>query len=140
MYNSILVPIDLLDEASWKNVLPIAIEEARNSDAKLCLVAALDINLGIAAPHLGDNFNAKQLEHGKERLEKVAKEHIPDDVNVQCVVRDGRPYREILEVASDVDADLIIMASHRPSLGSFLLGANAAKVVRHAKCSVLVVR
>lgn len=140
MYNCILVPIDLLDEASWKNVMPKAIDEARNSDAKLCLVSALDINLGIAAPHLGDNFNTKQLERAKERLEGLAKEHVPDDVEAQCIVRDGRPYREILEVASEVNADLIIMASHRPSLGSFLLGANAAKVVRHATCSVLVVR
>ena len=140
MYKSILVPVDLLDESSWKNVLPAAIEEARNSDASLCLVASLDINLGIAAPHLGDNFNATQLERGRQRLEEVAQEGIPDDVQVRCIVREGRPYREILQVAKEVDADLIIMASHRPSLGSFLLGANAAKVVRHAQCSVLVVR
>ena len=36
--------------------------------------------------------------------------------------------------------DLIIMASHRPELQDYLLGPNAARVVRHANCSVLVVR
>jgi len=32
------------------------------------------------------------------------------------------------------------MASHRPALKDFLLGPNAAKVVRHAKCAVMVIR
>jgi nucleotide-binding universal stress UspA family protein len=32
------------------------------------------------------------------------------------------------------------MGSHRPELSDYLLGPNAGKVVRHAKCSVMVVR
>ena len=36
--------------------------------------------------------------------------------------------------------DLIIVASHRPGLQDYFLGSTAAKVVRHAKCSVLVIR
>jgi nucleotide-binding universal stress UspA family protein len=35
---------------------------------------------------------------------------------------------------------MIVMASHRPEMSDYLLGANAARVVRHAKISVLVVR
>jgi nucleotide-binding universal stress UspA family protein len=35
---------------------------------------------------------------------------------------------------------VIVLASHRPELKDYLLGPNAARVVRHAKCSVLVVR
>lgn len=37
-------------------------------------------------------------------------------------------------------ADLIVMASQRPELKDYLLGPNAARVVRHAEQSVLVVR
>ena len=43
-------------------------------------------------------------------------------------------------MADETNADLIVMASHRPELKDFLLGPNAARVVRHANCSVLVVR
>ena len=43
-------------------------------------------------------------------------------------------------MAKEIGADLIVMGSHRPELADYLLGANAAKVVRHADCSVMVVR
>ena len=49
-------------------------------------------------------------------------------------------YEVILAVAKGIDADLIVMASHRPELKDYLLGPNAARVVRHADQSVLVVR
>ena len=55
-------------------------------------------------------------------------------------MRNGTIYDEILAVADEIGADLIVMASHRPALRDYLLGPNAARVVRHAKQSVLVVR
>jgi nucleotide-binding universal stress UspA family protein len=33
-----------------------------------------------------------------------------------------------------------VIGSHRPSMAIYLIGSNAARIVRHAKCSVLVVR
>ena len=45
-----------------------------------------------------------------------------------------------LSVAKQISCDLIVMASHRPGAKDFLLGPNAARVVRHANCSVTVVR
>ena len=52
----------------------------------------------------------------------------------------GTPKDHILQLADDIDADVIILASHRPSMSTYLPGSNAAAVIRHAKCSVLVVR
>jgi nucleotide-binding universal stress UspA family protein len=43
-------------------------------------------------------------------------------------------------MAEKISADLIIMPAHRLKLQDYLLGTNTAKVVRHAQCSVLVVR
>ncbi|TPQ46867.1 universal stress protein UspA, partial [Prosthecomicrobium hirschii] len=34
----------------------------------------------------------------------------------------------------------IVVSSHRPSMATYLIGSNAAKIVRHAPCSVMVVR
>jgi len=56
------------------------------------------------------------------------------------VVAEGRIYKMILEVAKKVSIALIVMGSHTPESSDFLLGAIAAKVVRHATCSVMVVR
>ena len=48
--------------------------------------------------------------------------------------------REILDVASSEQADLILIASHRPDFTNYLIGATADRIVRHATCSVLVDR
>ena len=52
----------------------------------------------------------------------------------------GETIRLILAAAKEYAADLIIMGSHRPELQDYLLGPNAARVVRHSAKSVLVVR
>ena len=56
------------------------------------------------------------------------------------VVRQGGIYHEVLEEAKAINADLIVMSSHRPAMRTYFLGSNAGHVVRYAKCSVLVVR
>ena len=55
-------------------------------------------------------------------------------------VRFGDVYQEILAHANKIGADLIIVASHKPNVSDYLLGTTAARVVRHAACSVFVVR
>jgi nucleotide-binding universal stress UspA family protein len=70
----------------------------------------------------------------------VVREKVPSGLMVEKIVALGSIYREILRAAQEVPADRIVMGSHRPERKDFLLGSNAAKVARHAKCSVLVVR
>lgn len=52
----------------------------------------------------------------------------------------GRPAHSILAAAETHGADLIIVASHVPDFSNYFIGATADRVVRHAKCSVLVDR
>jgi nucleotide-binding universal stress UspA family protein len=59
---------------------------------------------------------------------------------VSSIVRMGSDYNEVLKEADRMAADLIVVGSHRPTMSTYLLGSNAAAIVRHAKCSVLVVR
>ncbi|MBI4854367.1 MAG: universal stress protein [Acidobacteria bacterium] len=57
------------------------------------------------------------------------------------VVREGLVAQEILEEASEWDADLIVLGTHgRKGLSKFLLGSVAQRVASHAKCSVEIVR
>ena len=46
----------------------------------------------------------------------------------------------LVAVAARKKCDVIVMASHKPAIRDYVLGANAAHVVRHAACSVMVVR
>ena len=57
-----------------------------------------------------------------------------------AVARAGGIYHELLQEAQDWNADLIVVGSHRPVMSDYLLGSNAKTIVRHAQCSVLVVR
>jgi nucleotide-binding universal stress UspA family protein len=52
----------------------------------------------------------------------------------------GSVYDDVLQEAEKSAADLIVVGSHRPSMATYLIGSNAVRIVRHAKCSVLVVR
>jgi nucleotide-binding universal stress UspA family protein len=56
-------------------------------------------------------------------------------------VRTGEPYREIVQLASDVEADLVVIGTHsRGSMSRLLLGSVAEKVQRYAPCPVLTVK
>lgn len=55
-------------------------------------------------------------------------------------VRYGAASGQIMQAAEDSNADLIMIASHKPGLGDYFIGSTAARVVRHATCSVLIQR
>ena len=74
------------------------------------------------------------------KLDEIVKQFkIPAD-KIQTHAVTGSPKDQILKLADTIGADLIIVASHKPDISTYLLGSNAAAVVRHAKCPVLVVR
>jgi nucleotide-binding universal stress UspA family protein len=90
-----------------------------------------------AAVELPAGLIDKSLEASQSELKAIA---AAAGMKVEVEVRTGHSYNTILEVAEEKHADLIIIASHRPGLQDYFLGSTAAKVVRHANCSVLVVR
>ncbi len=139
MYRRILVPIDIAQEGSWRTAFPVAIEQARLNEAELHVVAVAPET----PPQLGflpDDYGSKMIARCQERLAEITGEHIPENFPVQQHVKQGSVYKGILALTQEIGADLIIMASHQPGLENYLLGPNSARVVRHADCSVLVVR
>ena len=74
------------------------------------------------------------------KLDEIVKQFKIPGEKIQTHVVSGTPKDQILNLAKVIDADLIIIASHRPDITTYLLGSNAAAVVRHASCPVLVVR
>ncbi len=141
MFKEILLPVDLGHDSSWKKALPLALEQCRQCGARLHVLTVVpDYGMSMVGQFFPAGYEEKVIKQISQQLHAFVKEHVPEDVPVQHCIGQGTPYESILDFAERLKADLIIMAAHRPELRDYLLGPNAARVVRHATCSVLVVR
>lgn len=141
MYNSILLPIDLNEPSSWEKSIPVAIDMAKTYGASVRVLTVIpDYGKSIVGSYFPAGFSDKALEDTTAALTKLVADTFPADVSVESTARHGSVYKEVLEVAESIGADLIVLTSHRPARSDYLLGPNAARVVRHAKQSVFVVR
>jgi len=140
MYKHILVPVDLSDRDLAKPAVATAVELAQASGGTVRLVNVLPMTPVMLAEYVPPDFEAQQRKSSEEALAIVARECGLDAGRVSFVVRQGGIYHELLEEATAIAADLIVMSSHRPAMRTYFLGSNAGHVVRYAKCSVLVVR
>ena len=76
-----------------------------------------------------------------EHLSVIIQQMIAQGLKAQPVLRVGNPDEEIVQVANELEADLIVIGSHGyRGIGRLLLGSNAERVVRYAPCAVLVVK
>ena len=141
MYQDILFPVDLNHPASWTEVLPSVVQYCRAFQARLHVVTVLpDFGMPIVGGFFPKNFSAKAMREADQHLKALVAEQVPADVHARHIVAEGVAYKEILRVAKEIQADLIILASPRAELGDFLMGPNAERVVRHAEASVLVIK
>ena len=140
MYNKILVPVDLADTDLAKPAISTAVEMARSSGGSVRLVNVLAMTPVMLAEYVPPDFDVQQRKSAEEALSIIAQECGLDAAHVSATVRQGGIYHEVLEEATAINADLIVMTSHRPAMRTYFLGSNAGHLVRYAKCSVLVVR
>ncbi|MCU0885765.1 MAG: universal stress protein [Beijerinckiaceae bacterium] len=140
MFKTIVVPIDLADVAVAKPALDAAIELARVSDGELRLVTVRSLMPVTYMEYVPADFDATAKAEAETELKALAGSLAMPKNKVSTVVRVGSVYGEVLEEAKASGADLIVVGSHRPSMATYLIGSNAGTIVRHATCSVLVVR
>jgi nucleotide-binding universal stress UspA family protein len=77
----------------------------------------------------------------KALLERVPKEPPLSEVKHRAHVTHGEPIAEILRLAEEEKADLLVIATHgRTGLKHFFLGSVVERVIRHAPCPVMVIR
>jgi nucleotide-binding universal stress UspA family protein len=143
MFKQILVPIDLSDPELAKPAIAIAMSMAQQSGGALRLINVLPLTPAMLAEYVPPDFDVQQRRAAQDALTIVGKETGLEGARVSSSVRQGGVHQEILEEATAINADLIVMSSHRPQkpgLRTYFLNSNAGHVVRYAKCSVLVVR
>ena len=140
MKKTILVAVDLEDEGLMRKMLQTAGEFARLYGAEISLVhVAADLPANVRS-HLPDDYEHRMTGEVAGKLNTmIAALELPSG-SVHVKVRVGTIYRAVLETAKELAADLIIVGSHKPDVTDFLLGSNAARIVRHSTCSVYVVR
>lgn len=141
MYKDVLLAVDLNEEHSWKKALPTAVEFCRSFGSVLHVVTVVpDFGMSVVGQFFPADFKEKSVAAAGDDLDAFLAKRGPEDLRVRSTVGYGSVYEEILRIAEGIKCSLIVMASTRPKHQDYLLGPNAARVVRHAKCSVLVVR
>ena len=131
----ILVPLDFSDPSRKALV--------GRFNSTLCLVHVLE------PPAFANDFNsspmavsdATVLNRLRHKLVMLARREVDPLIHVVPQVRVGKPFHEIVTAAKQMEADLIVIATHgHTGFKHAILGSTAERVVRHAPCPVLVVR
>ena len=136
----ILVPVDFSECA--QTALRYALGVASQFQAELTLAHVVEqiVYPGdwMYPPLALSDFATEKREQVLEKMKDLVKD---PGVNVQHIVRVGRAWQEVIELAKERKSDLIILATHGyTGLKHVLLGSVAEKIIRHAPCTVLTVR
>ncbi len=141
VFDKILCALDF-DESSAV-VLHFARELAQQNGATLCVlhVAPLPLNATEFSPIPMDPFPVWE-KTARAQLEKLAAAHLEGrGVSYKIETRSGEAADGILAQTQEMDADLIVLATHgRKGVSHFLIGSVAERVIRRAPRPVLVVR
>jgi nucleotide-binding universal stress UspA family protein len=140
MPRTILLPIDLSDKGSWERALAEALSLLGDKGILHVVSVLPDFGMAQVSDFFDRNFEKDALAGFGKSLADWVEKHVPDKVEVHPHILHGTIYDEILRAAEKLKVDVIVMGSHRPEFKDYLLGPNAARVVRHADCSVYVVR
>ncbi len=140
----ILVPLDFSEHS--KKALQYALPFAHQFGAKLVLMTVVEprvypVDTLIVPPAMEDD-TAENVVAAQTAIQNIEQSlAVPSELLEEPLVVVGRPYAEIVDTATRVGADMIVMATHGyTGFKHVYLGSVTERVVRHAPCPVLVVR
>jgi nucleotide-binding universal stress UspA family protein len=141
MFGKILLPIDVAEPEVAKEAIDAAVGMAGAFDSDIRLIHVTS-PIVIASPMavIPQSVYDQLGVYEKSELERMAASIDRPKGTVDAVVRIGGVYPELLAEATQWPADLIIVGAHKRSMATYLLGSSAAAIVRHASCTVMVVR
>ena len=135
MYKNLLVPIALDHSRDTSAAIEIARRLAADGATITALTVIEEVPAQVAQylpPDHGETLIAELTAALKAELGGVQ--------DVKPMVVRGHAGRTIVDYAQEHDVDCIVIASHQPGFADYFLGSTAARVVRHAPCSVHVMR
>ena len=134
MYKHILVPM-ALDHGIAETTMQVA----RTLLAEGGQITALHVH---EAPNnsVGAFVDESVMKNAFTSAETEMNARVADMDGVKAVTVQGHSGRTIVDTATSLKADCIVLGSHKPGLIDYLLGSTAARVVQHAPCAVHVAR
>ena len=140
MYKKILVAVDLDHDSLTEDLLRVASDMAKAHGAKVHLLYVIAAGPAELANFMPVNYEKLASVKYEKKLAILAETLDLTGGNSGIAVRFGGSYQEILTHADKISADIIIVGCHKSKVDEYLLGSTASRIVRHATCSVLVVR
>ncbi|QLF69574.1 universal stress protein [Peteryoungia desertarenae] len=136
MYKTIIVPVDCAQLDKGEKILRQA-ATLLDEGGEIIVISVVEDMPGYIAIDLPVDVIEGTVRDARAKLTELKQK---TNIDAKLEIRSGAAAREILAAAQEHQADLIIIASHVPDFSNYLIGATADRVVRHAKCSVLVDR
>ncbi|MDA7428033.1 universal stress protein [Primorskyibacter aestuariivivens] len=139
----VLCAIDTNRPEEETHVLQAAQRLAAMDGAQLDVITVVpDFGATVVGAYFQDHHVRSARDGAAKALSDFAEKVLGAEANakIRHIVAVGSVYEEVLKAAKVSEADLIVIGAHRPDLKDYLLGPNAARVVRHSDCSVYVVR
>ena len=136
MYSNILVPVALDADHNHNEAIAVA-KDLLADGGRMTLLHVMEQIPNYAIAHFPPDVLIAGKQSLKERMQAL-QESAPDAA--ESVVIEGPAGASIVDYAEEKSVDCIVMRSHTPELADYLLGSTAGRVVRHAPCSVHVVR
>lgn len=141
MFQKILLAVDLNDPDGAIRAAEYGSQLARIRDGELHVMNVVpDLGFNLVGSAFNPDHAKKMINDARAELSDWAAKALPEDVQGICHVAQGTIYDQIIRMADGLGADTIVVGAHRPELRDYLVGPNAARVVRHARQAVLVVR
>jgi nucleotide-binding universal stress UspA family protein len=137
MYRHVLVPVDPEHGKVGPRIVALA-RLLAGGHGRVTLLTVVPPLPSHVAVHVGPEVTERSLAAARSQLEALARDTGLDPAGV--LVREGGPGNTILSEARTIGVDAIVLGSHRPDITDYLLGSTAARVVRHAPCTVVVER
>ena len=134
MYKKVIVAL-ALDHGIGETIIETA-RKLRDESGEILAVHVYEPPQGSVSTYLTDEDVANAFQTTKEALAA----RIGDATDVEAVILKGHSGRAITDYADKIGADCIVVGSHKPGLSDYFLGSTSARIVRHAPCSVHVVR
>lgn len=141
MKTTILAAVDLIDIEEHAVILKRAHQLAQLDEARLAVVTVVpDYGMSIVGSYFNKDAVHEAVKDVTRQLHDFVKNTLGGAVKVKHVIRTGNTYEQILKTIDELNVSLVVMGAHRPNYQDYLLGPNAARVVRHSSCSVYVMR
>ncbi len=131
----------VVDDSKFSDAAAQAvIRQERREHAEVAILHVVDLPLPIPTSY-AEGFRQESLHHGRELVERVAKQVGEAGFKAEGVLEEGDPRSTIVDYAKKWGANLIVAGSHgRKGLDRFLMGSVAEFIMHHAPCSVQIVR